>query len=271
MSLSAGRIQAAIAESYDGAVEVEVFESLGSTNEHLRTILANEPTAEDASPRACVARHQTAGVGRRGKVWLSPPDSITVSVAKNFGCPAMGLAGLSLVTGIAVVSLLERLGVTGLSLKWPNDVLLSGQKLAGILIEIPRVSGSSSQTITGIGLNVAEGEVLSGVDQPYATLASAGADLAEGMPDRETLTGLLVGTVLTHYAEFDRQGWTPFMSRWQRLDHLAGQPVTLIPGGADQKPSFGVARGVSSEGGLIIESAGRLSTVYSGEVSVRTA
>jgi len=276
------RIQNAIARCVDTEVTVETHESLASTNQHLKTDLAKLPPGAPFAPRVCVARHQTAGIGRRGKVWLSPPDSITVSFARGFGCPAMGLSGLSLVTGIAVVSMLESLGVAHLSLKWPNDVLLSGRKLAGILIDIPRASDSLTMTVTGIGLNLAEGEALAGVDQPFATLSSAGVAL----PDRETLTGLLVGTVLRDYTEFEHHGWHPFDLRWKALDQLYNKPVKLITsvsggtsGGVSDSVSgsvsgeqafYGVARGVSANGGLIIESEGRLTTVYSGEVSVRT-
>lgn len=266
VALSVSDIQSAIACRYDSQVVVEAHETLGSTNAHLREAIAGLPPSQGFVPHLCVTRHQTAGVGRQGKAWYSPPDSITVSVARFFGCPAMALTGLSLVTGIAVVSELQRLGVLGLALKWPNDVLLSGRKLAGILIEIPASSGSHAVTITGIGLNVAEGPALSGVDQPYATLSQTNVNL----PSREALTGRVVGSVLKHYADVERYGWAHFAAEWRALDYLCGKPVNVLHAGAGQASS-GVARGVSPDGGLIIESAGHLSTVYSGDVSVRVS
>ncbi|NPT44770.1 biotin--[acetyl-CoA-carboxylase] ligase, partial [Paraburkholderia sp. 1N] len=120
---------------------IEIVEETGSTNADLMTRVKALPRKADALPRPIVrvAYLQTAGRGRRGRPWYAEPgNALLFSVACVLPRPLEGLAGLSLAVGVALVDGLRALPVAGpgqIALKWPNDVLLEGDKLAGILIE----------------------------------------------------------------------------------------------------------------------------------------
>src|SRR5690606_6260917 len=102
----------------------------------------------------CLAELQIAGRGRRGRDWFSPfGANLALTIGKRIDRPAAALGGASLVVGLAVLDALEQLGVPELALKWPNDVLLRGAKLGGILIELS--ARPQTELVVGIGLNVA--------------------------------------------------------------------------------------------------------------------
>ena len=130
-------------------VAVEVVHETGSTNADL---LAR--AASLTEPLLLVAEHQTAGRGRAGRSWLSSPEgSLTFSLAWRFEGGPQALIGLPLAIGVALAETLAGLGVQ-VQLKWPNDVLKDGDKLAGILVETQSAPGGGIWAVTGIGLNL---------------------------------------------------------------------------------------------------------------------
>lgn len=270
MTLDAAAIRNGMAEVYAGECQLQVFAELDSTNKYLTRQLISEPTL--SLPRLCVAEHQTAGVGRRGRVWHSPINSITFSLAQRFAKPSSELMGLSLVTGVAVAELIKKWvdpqWRPDIGVKWPNDLLVGQRKLGGILIEVPQTSSVNSTVVTGIGINVSQGDALSQVDQPYAVLDSLVAEVS----DRGYLIGQIAGTVLDAYKQFEHAGWSVFADRWAAVDCLKGRAVTLTlatHGNGKSKPTTGMAAGVAEDGGLVIEHADQRKTYYSGEISVR--
>jgi BirA family biotin operon repressor/biotin-[acetyl-CoA-carboxylase] ligase len=127
-------------------LEVRVVERCTSTN----TLLRDERTA---AATLLAAELQTAGRGRLGRRWRAARGSgATFSIRRPMRCEQRQLAGLSVAVGIAVARALRRLGARGIALKWPNDLMLSKRKLAGILIET-RPSPKGSLVIVGIGIN----------------------------------------------------------------------------------------------------------------------
>ncbi|MCX7177879.1 MAG: biotin--[acetyl-CoA-carboxylase] ligase [Proteobacteria bacterium] len=131
--------------------DVDVLAECDSTNTRLLAL------AEAGAPAGTViaTERQLAGRGRRGHSWLSATGaSLTFSLLWRFS-PDRALTGLSLAVGVAVARALEALGIADVQLKWPNDVLLRGGKLAGVLIEL--VPGARpSAAVIGIGINLAE-------------------------------------------------------------------------------------------------------------------
>ena len=121
-------ILAALPEPLRSQVDLQVRHSTGSTNDDVR-----QTGATGALWPVCMADHQTAGRGRRGRPWLSVPgSSVALSVLWRTQRDASALGGLSLVVGLAVVAALEKEGGRSLQLKWPNDVLAAGRKLGGM-------------------------------------------------------------------------------------------------------------------------------------------
>ena len=130
---------------------LEIVDSAGSTN----TLLMERAQAGAPSATVIAAEWQTGGRGRRGRAWHAGiGEALTFSLLWRFTQGASFLAGLSLAVGVALARAIEKLGVADAGLKWPNDVLWRGQKLAGILIELQGDALGPSLAVMGIGVNV---------------------------------------------------------------------------------------------------------------------
>ena len=212
------------------------------------------------------AECQTAGRGRRGRTWLSAPGgSLTFSVLLRFPFGLARLAGLSLAVGVALTRSLERLGLPA-QLKWPNDVLLHGRKLAGILIETQGDTLGPLDVVVGVGLNVRlSPALLAEVDQPVA-------DLAGGLPQppsRNALLAMLLNELADVTDMFTQHGFAPFQDEWQRRHAFQDQAVVLRQ--PDGGAFHGIARGVDRDGALRLETPSGIDTVYAGDLSLRGA
>jgi len=257
--LDAREIQTHCNNTGRSACDVHLFETLPSTNGWLL-----QRCGEFASPQLCVAETQTAGRGRRGKSWQSPSQGITFSLLRRFDLPGAQLAGLSLVAGCAVIAALESLGVRGIKMKWPNDILHADKKLSGLLIELRTAENGRSDTITGVGLNYRGVGRAHDIDQPYTDLLQL---LDSELPRRNLLIGELAATILESYARYERHGFAAFRSQWERYDAYNGREIELSQ--ADGARVHGVSRGVADSGALKIQTESGLREYYSGEVSVR--
>ncbi|MFZ7172370.1 bifunctional biotin--[acetyl-CoA-carboxylase] ligase/biotin operon repressor BirA [Avibacterium volantium] len=208
----------------------------------------------------CLAEYQYAGRGRRGRDWLSPfAGQIILSSYWTFP-PHISLNGLSLVIGIAIAETLQAFGAQSIGLKWPNDVLLQGRKLAGVLVEIANRKNGLLNLIIGIGINLALPKQAN-INQPWA-------ELREILPhfDRDEIIIALVQR-LYHYLDlFEQKGMVFFHSRWAEWDAFLNQPVSLISENASQ---HGIERGIDSEGYLLLETEQGFVRFNGGEVSLR--
>ncbi|OWY38334.1 biotin--[acetyl-CoA-carboxylase] ligase [Xenophilus sp. AP218F] len=202
---------------------------------------------------------QTAGRGRLGRRWqVRLGSGLTFSLLWRFERGMAQLAGLSLAVGVALARALRGLGAP-VTLKWPNDVLLAGNKLAGILIELSGDALGPAAVVIGIGLNVNDPGP---VDQPAASLADAGVAL-----DRSRLLALLLNELRLVLAEFDRGGFAPLRQEWESLSAFQDCPVRLSFSRGE--PVEGVMRGVADNGALLVETVVGLQTFHAGEVSLR--
>ncbi len=213
----------------------------------------------------CCAEQQTAGRGRRGRTWVSPYGSnIYMSVAWDFEGGAAALEGLSLAVGVAACEALEELGLSGLKLKWPNDILFNGKKLAGILLEMVGDAAGSCQVVVGLGVNV-KMPVEPGrqIDQAWVDIRNlpGGEQI-----DRNRLQAALLNGLLPALKNFQSQGFGAFRQRWLMRDAYAEQPVVVILG--EQKIS-GRSLGVDERGALLLETAVGVKTFNGGEISLR--
>ncbi len=242
--------------------DVDVLTECDSSNSRLMA----KAEAGAPSGTVIVAERQTAGRGRRGRNWHSAPgDSLTFSLLWRFPADTP-LAGLSLAVGVALARSLETLGIAGIALKWPNDVLLRERKLAGILIELasgPRAERSLAAVI-GIGINLRLPADLPEDIRDHATaLDTAGVKL----PDANALLATLLAGLHAQLEAFGRAGFAEMRTEWLRRNAHADQPVRLL---ADfGEPLDGICRSVAEDGALLLETASGLQRIISGEVSLR--
>lgn len=249
-----------IASLSRAGVAVEVVPETGSTNADL---LAR--ASQLAEPVLLVAEHQTAGRGRAGRSWLSSSEnSLTFSLAWKFdGGPQM-LAGLPLAVGVALGDALGTLGVQ-VQLKWPNDVLKDGAKLAGILIETQSASvGSSGGTwaVIGIGLNL----IMPDEVEAQLGRSAAGAPWLARI-ERDVLVAALLDALADALRLFARQGFGAFSARWNLRHAWQGQTVVILDNGKVMQE--GLAAGVDDSGRLLLDTAEGRTTVLAGDVSLR--
>jgi BirA family transcriptional regulator, biotin operon repressor / biotin---[acetyl-CoA-carboxylase] ligase len=240
---------------------LEILDEVGSTNTYLM-----QQSAKGAAHATCVVTHiQTHGKGRRGRTWVSQLGaSLTFSLLWRFQCGAVALSGLSLAVGVALIRALNDLSVQGIQLKWPNDVLVGGKKLAGILIELQGDMEGPSAAVIGIGINLnLPREVIKNIDQPAIDLASIHTE--------EINQSELLGTILKHLSnvlkDFEQQGFVAVREEW--LSYHAYQNKTvrmLMPNGTEV---LGEAMGVAEDGILMVKTALGVQRFSAGEISLR--
>jgi BirA family biotin operon repressor/biotin-[acetyl-CoA-carboxylase] ligase len=247
---------AAIAALCRAAVDIEVVAETGSTNADLMA-----RAAQLARPTLLIAEHQNAGRGRAGRSWLSAPgDSLTFSLAWKFDGSPQQLLGLPLAVGVALAEALAALAVP-VQLKWPNDVLKDGSKLAGILIETQGAPGGTWAVI-GIGLNLSMPDRL---EQRIGRSIATAPWLAR--MERDALMAALTDALAAGMDQFARDGFGAFRARWDALHAWRGQPVVIVDQGAVLQQ--GVAVGVDDSGCLLLDTDGGRVAVLAGDVSLR--
>jgi BirA family biotin operon repressor/biotin-[acetyl-CoA-carboxylase] ligase len=216
------------------------------------------------------AEYQQAGRGRRGRQWLAPPGSaVCLSWSWCFEGLAANPGTLSLAVGVGAKRALDALGIRGIGLKWPNDLVTPQGKLGGILIEMRSEVSGPVHVVVGLGLNVALGAEARGA---ISQLGNAATDLAElcgesPAPPREPLVAALLQHGVAAMSEFAQAGLAGFLDEYRAADALHGREVRIL-GHSD--PLDGVARGIDDDGALKIERGGRIHRIIAGEVSVRS-
>lgn len=231
----------------------------GSTNE-----LAINALRQGVNRGLYIAEQQTAGRGRRGRHWISPFGSgIYFSLAWRFRCGVNELEGLSLVVGLAIKRVLDRAGLHAVQVKWPNDLLIQGAKLAGVLIEVQGDTAIESQLVIGIGINTSLTQHHAhAIEQPWADLQQQGLALT-----RTALLTEVINELVPVLNEFEREGFKRFKQEWMSGDVFLEKPVR-VQTGADHY-IHGIAKGVSETGALLLETDEGLRQLHGGEISLR--
>ena len=176
--------------------------------------------------------------------------------------PHKQVAGQS-TTREGAMQALQALGVDGAGLKWPNDVLVDGRKLGGILVDA-RADGAGSISVVGIGLNLRmPAGAAAAIDQPWCDLAGLGH-----APPRDAVAAAVVAALLDAFALFEAEGLAPFLARWQARYALAGRAARLLEG---ERETAGTVLGVDARGALRFATADGERLVHSGELSLRPA
>ena len=242
---------------------LDLLFEVGSTNQFLLDLARD---GEPAAPRACLVEVQSAGRGRGGRPFLSAlGGSVLLSLLWPLDSPPADLPGLSPAIAIAVARALESEDVDGVGLKWPNDVLVGGRKVCGILLELGADRRERRVLVAGIGINIRLSASTGGaIDQPWTDLHCA----LGRTPSRNRVAGRVIDHVMQTVRVYLQEGFAPFRAEYRARDVLAGRELCLVQGAVEFR---GTARGLDERGALLVEAEGRLDAFLSGEVRVRRA
>jgi BirA family biotin operon repressor/biotin-[acetyl-CoA-carboxylase] ligase len=232
--------------------------STASTN----TLAIQEPPPLKQAA-AWLTEYQTAGRGRRGRQWIgSFARQLQFTLAYTFNLPIHQLSGLSIAVGAVLAKRLSQYAVPGLSLKWPNDIQCAGQKLAGILIEIPGNVNGQASAIIGVGLNLQPDAIIEQqVLQPSTNLYAQGIQ-----PNRNQLAGEIIHDLIVLCQTFPTTGLTTYLELWKQYDRWQGSAVSLT---GPQQQLHGHYIGLDDTGHLLLQMGDSIQRCHAGELSLR--
>ena len=232
---------------------LEIFESIDSTNTYLRKMSANE------YPRFCLAEQQTQGQGRFGRSWYSPfGQNIYLSALYLYPKSTDTLAGLSLIIALAVTKTLQNyLTPNEIKIKWPNDVIVTNKKIAGIIVESKTITQRLSSIIIGIGLNVNMTTTSS-----WTSIYSIGNNHV----NRNEVCVTLINFLLEYLKKFTTSGLADFMQEWHKIDYLLDKKITINNANISYT---GIANGIDEFGRLLIKlPSGIIKPFVSGDTTI---
>ncbi|UQY32772.1 bifunctional biotin--[acetyl-CoA-carboxylase] ligase/biotin operon repressor BirA [Pseudomonas fulva] len=216
-------------------------------------------------PFLVIAEQQTAGRGRRGRSWASPfGENLYYSLVLRVSGGMRQLEGLSLVVGLALLQALREAGVENAGLKWPNDLLVDGRKVAGILLELSGDPADICHVVIGIGVNinmrVAPRD--EAIDQPWTSLRQ----VVGGQVDRNGFVASL-NRQLQHYLQLHQtHGFASLREQWEANHLWQGRAAVLAAG---LQSVQGRVLGVDDTGALRLEVEGQEKVFSGGELSLR--
>ncbi len=243
------------------AVNIEVLHEVESTSDYLLQTTADT----NQFPRVCIAEIQNNGRGRRGRPWFTMAyTNITLSISWKYESGPANLAGLSLAAGSALLHALKEYGITGLGLKWPNDVLYQDRKLAGLLVDIAGEATGPTHVVLGIGIN---GRLsthdIDRIDQPCIDLN----EILHETIDRNRLAAITIKHLLQMFIKFEQAGLSAFKQEWEENHIFHGKRVQVVQ---MNNTITGIVEGVDTQGSLIVRGEDdRLRVLHSGEISIQ--
>jgi BirA family biotin operon repressor/biotin-[acetyl-CoA-carboxylase] ligase len=243
--------------------EVETVMETASTNSDL---LQRVRLSVPARPVLRAAVHQTAGRGRHGRRWFTAPGSaLLFSLAVPMAAGDDRIAAATLACGVALAESLRAAGAP-VTLKWPNDVLLDGGKLGGVLCELATDSRGGRTVVVGVGVNLhVDAAMRDTIGQPVGALDGTPALALR----REVLIASIANAILDALALYEAQGFVPLQPRFMALFTQRDAAVDLLEMGV--RVASGRALGVDGEGRLLLQTAQGVRACSSGELSLRAA
>jgi BirA family transcriptional regulator, biotin operon repressor / biotin---[acetyl-CoA-carboxylase] ligase len=204
------------------------------------------------------ARAQSAGHGRQGRVWVSPPGNLYLSLILRPEVPLAAAAQLGFAGALAVGEACRELAPgAAISFKWPNDVLLAGRKMSGLLLESEAQRGSDlAWLVLGIGVNLATYPVAA--DYPATALAATGVEITPGV-----LLGALARRFLAWYEQWRATGFAALRDAWLAQAQGMGREIRVrLP----QESFTGIFAGLDADGALLLDGGAGRRRVAAGEV-----
>lgn len=242
-------------------ISVEVRQQVDSTN---TVLLERARNTEHDGFLFLLAEQQLHGRGRRGRHWVSPfGRNLYLSALWKTEHGLQGLDGLSLAIGVALASLLNDEFSVPARLKWPNDILVEGLKLGGILLEVEGDLSGPLGVVIGVGLNIDMPDaVIAAIDQPNTDMQHHSSTVVS----RNRVAAAVIAQITEALVEFEQKGFAPFRGRWSELDAMSGRAVEIE---THSGPLIGTARGVNEKGALMLESGGRINAIVAGDLRLR--
>jgi BirA family biotin operon repressor/biotin-[acetyl-CoA-carboxylase] ligase len=239
--------------------KLHYFAELGSTNVHAR-MLAEQGAAEG---EIVVAEAQTQGRGRLGRRWESPPGiNLYLSVILRPRLLPVHAPQITLMAAVALAETVAPLIKQAPVIKWPNDILVNGRKLAGVLSEAACDPQRIAYVILGMGLNV--NYQVASMPPEIRQRATSVADLTGSPIDRESVTVRLIHNLDRCYGELDEYGFEALRSRWDAFFGLRGRRVRIEN---HEDVVIGRALGIDRNGALVVEDDfGRRQNIYAGDI-----
>ena len=225
------------------------FESIDSTNSYLAS------TKYSTKPQICITREQTKGKGQHGRNWVSQKDgSIIFSMRKSFN-EGMNLNGLSLIAGMAIIKSIEaECQLSGLKIKWPNDIYYGDKKLAGILMENTHYK-SNQLVLVGVGINYQLVDT-NEIDEPWVDLSR----ILNKLPNFQQLTAKIINNILFFLEDFQINGLSNLLSEWHHYDMLKGVRIKFRESNIELQ---GQIDGISHQGALKVLTKDGVKELYS--------
>jgi BirA family biotin operon repressor/biotin-[acetyl-CoA-carboxylase] ligase len=238
--------------------EVLSYERLGSTNDALKALAA----AGAREGTVVVADAQDAGRGRQGRAWHSPAGAgFYGSVLLRPGPGAGAAQFLTFAAAVAVAEALEGLGVAGVEVKWPNDVLVGGRKACGILTESSFLGERLEWAVVGIGINLTRVAVPPGLDDSVTSLEEAGVSVSA-----VAIRAPLLASLDRWYSALLESGAAAVLARWEALAPMArGRRVTVAAGGESFEAT---TAGLAPDGRLRVQREGEVVEISAADVTL---
>ena len=229
--------------------ECYFFESIDSTNSYLAS------TKYSTKPQICITREQTKGKGQHGRNWVSQKDgSIIFSMRKSFN-EGMNLNGLSLIAGMAIIKSIEaECQLSGLKIKWPNDIYYGDKKLAGILMENTHYK-SNQLVLVGVGINYQLVDT-NEIDEPWVDLSR----ILNTLPNFQQLTAKIINNILFFLEDFQINGLASLLSEWDHYDMLKGVRIKFRESNIELQ---GQIDGITNQGALKVVTKDGVKELYS--------
>ena len=239
--------------------QLQLHISVDSTNSHLKKQMLQGID----SGSVCLSEFQSAGRGRRGRGWVSPFGcNLYLSLYWRFERSMTEIGGVSIAVGTVIASVLSE-QTDNVALKWPNDVLIEGKKIAGILVDVQGAADGPVDAVIGIGVNLDfPAHASQQIDQPWTDLQQQG----DKTISRNQFAARLLGELLDAMQSFQRHQLASFIPRWRQYDLYLGEEVTLFH---PRRKICGIHKGIADDGSLLLEVGGRICRFQSGEVSLR--
>lgn len=246
-------------QQYKMLSQLQIYVSVDSTNSHLKKQMLQGVD----SGSVCLSEYQSAGRGRRGRSWVSPFGcNLYLSLYWRFERSMTEIGGISIAVGTVLARVLSE-QTTKVALKWPNDVMVDGKKIAGILVDVQGAADGPVDAVIGIGVNLdLPAHASQQIDQPWTDLQQQRGKTIS----RNQIAARLLGEMLDAMQLFQRYQLASFIPRWRQYDLYHGEEVTLFH---PRRKIRGIHKGIADDGSLLLEVNGKLCRFQSGEVSLR--